>query len=67
MSDARLCEICDQPISPERLEVLPDTWLCIEHARQVEGRLRSKPKKVKPGKRKKVAAAVVGDEDYAQD
>lgn len=63
---ARLCEICDQPISAERLEVLPETWLCIDHARQVEGRLKIKPRKLKPGKRKKVAVAVV-DDDYAQD
>jgi hypothetical protein len=32
----RPCEICGQPIEPERLEVIPETRLCIAHARQIE-------------------------------
>ncbi len=28
----RLCEICGQPIHPERLEALPDTTRCTEHS-----------------------------------
>ncbi len=32
----RSCEICGQPIDPERLEAVPETRLCIEHARQIE-------------------------------
>jgi hypothetical protein len=32
----RLCEICKQPIDPERAEVAPDTRLCGEHAREIE-------------------------------
>ena len=31
----RVCEICQQPIHPERLECVPDTRLCVEHARQI--------------------------------
>ncbi|MFN4261278.1 MAG: TraR/DksA family transcriptional regulator [Gemmataceae bacterium] len=31
----RPCEICGQPIDPERLEVIPETRLCAEHARQI--------------------------------
>jgi hypothetical protein len=32
----RPCEICGQPIEAERLEVIPETRLCITHARQIE-------------------------------
>lgn len=35
MVKSRPCEICMQPIDPERLEVLPDTQLCTEHAKQI--------------------------------
>jgi hypothetical protein len=31
----RYCEICKQPIDPERLEAMPQTTLCTEHARQI--------------------------------
>ncbi len=31
----RPCEICGQPIDPERVEVVPDTRLCVEHARLI--------------------------------
>lgn len=31
----RPCEICGQPIDPERAELLADTRLCTEHARQI--------------------------------
>ena len=31
----RPCEICGQPIDPERIEVLPDTRLCVDHAKQI--------------------------------
>ena len=31
----RPCEICGQPIDPERIEVLPDTRLCVDHAQQI--------------------------------
>jgi RNA polymerase-binding transcription factor DksA len=30
------CEICNKPIPDERLEALPGTRYCIEHAREVE-------------------------------
>lgn len=33
---SRPCEICKQPIEPERLEFLPDTRLCAVHAREIE-------------------------------
>ncbi|MGE3809303.1 MAG: hypothetical protein AB7K24_31955 [Gemmataceae bacterium] len=37
MSDqSHRCEICQQEIDPERVEVLPETGLCTEHARQME-------------------------------
>jgi hypothetical protein len=32
----RPCEICGQPIDPERVEVLPETRLCRDHARQIQ-------------------------------
>jgi hypothetical protein len=32
----RPCEICGQPIDPERVEAIPETRLCGEHARAVE-------------------------------
>jgi hypothetical protein len=36
MSDkTRPCEICGQPIDPERIEAVPATRLCVEHARKV--------------------------------
>ena len=31
----RRCEICDTPIDPERLEAVPETRLCVEHAREI--------------------------------
>jgi hypothetical protein len=31
----RPCEICQQMIDPERLEAVPDTRLCGEHARKI--------------------------------
>ena len=33
-SPTRPCEICNQPIDPERLEAVPDTRLCGDHARK---------------------------------
>jgi hypothetical protein len=32
----RHCEVCGQEIPAERLECVPDTWLCIQHAKQAE-------------------------------
>ena len=32
----RHCEICKQEIDPERLEFVPDTRLCVTHARLIE-------------------------------
>jgi hypothetical protein len=32
---SRPCEICGEPIDPERIEVVPETRLCVEHARQI--------------------------------
>ena len=31
----RPCEVCGQPIDPERIEVVPETRLCVEHARMI--------------------------------
>jgi hypothetical protein len=31
----RLCEVCGQPIGEVRAKYLPDTVLCITHARQI--------------------------------
>jgi RNA polymerase-binding transcription factor DksA len=31
-----LCEICGKPIPDDRLEALPGTRYCVEHAREVE-------------------------------
>ena len=33
--NTRQCEICQAPIDPERIEVLPETRLCTEHARKI--------------------------------
>jgi hypothetical protein len=33
--NTRPCEICQAPIDPERIEVLPETRLCTEHARKM--------------------------------
>jgi hypothetical protein len=33
---SRRCEICKQEIDPERLEFLPETRLCMTHARMIE-------------------------------
>lgn len=35
MTKSRPCEICMQPIEEERLEILPDTQLCSEHAKKI--------------------------------
>ena len=32
----RLCAVCKKEIAAERLEVVPETWLCLEHARQID-------------------------------
>jgi hypothetical protein len=34
--ETRPCEICKQPIDPERIEAVPETRLCPEHARQIQ-------------------------------
>ena len=34
--DYGVCESCEQPIDPERLEALPGTTLCIKCAREAE-------------------------------
>src|SRR5262249_38975410 len=31
----RPCEICGEPINPERIEIVPETRLCVEHAQQI--------------------------------
>jgi len=31
-----MCEICKQPIDPERAEGLPDTRLCGKHAEEIQ-------------------------------
>jgi hypothetical protein len=31
----RPCEICKKPIEPERIEAIPETRLCVEHARLI--------------------------------
>jgi hypothetical protein len=31
----RPCEICGQAINPERIEAVPETRLCVEHARLI--------------------------------
>jgi hypothetical protein len=36
MARTRLCEICKQPIDPERAEGSPDTRLCRDHAVEIE-------------------------------
>lgn len=33
----RPCEVCGVPIDPERIDALPETRLCTEHAKQVAG------------------------------
>lgn len=33
---SRPCEICGSMIDPERVEVVPETRLCTEHARQIQ-------------------------------
>jgi len=33
---SRPCEICKQPIEPERLEAVPETRLCTAHAKQIQ-------------------------------
>lgn len=36
MADAtRPCEICGRPIDPERIDVLPETRLCSDHAQEI--------------------------------
>ena len=35
MAKSRPCEICMQPIEPERIEILPDTHLCCDHAKKI--------------------------------
>lgn len=32
----RFCEVCKQEIENERAEHLPETRLCVEHARQIQ-------------------------------
>ena len=34
-STSRSCAICSQPIDPERVEALPDTTLCVQHAHAI--------------------------------
>jgi hypothetical protein len=32
---SRPCEICGEPIDPDRIDVVPETRLCVAHARQI--------------------------------
>ena len=32
----RVCAVCKQEIAAERLEVVPETWLCRQHAGEIE-------------------------------
>ena len=37
MSEAtRPCEICREPIHPERIEAVPETRLCAKHAQEIQ-------------------------------
>lgn len=36
MAKTRLCEICKAAIDPDRLEAMPDTRLCTDHARAIQ-------------------------------
>jgi hypothetical protein len=36
MATTRLCEICKAVIDADRLEAMPDTRLCTEHARAIQ-------------------------------
>ncbi|HEX4607123.1 MAG TPA: TraR/DksA C4-type zinc finger protein [Urbifossiella sp.] len=31
----RTCEVCNAPIDPERVEAIPETRLCTEHAKTI--------------------------------
>ncbi len=35
-SKARPCEICMKPIEMERIEAIPNTHLCLEHAEKIK-------------------------------
>ncbi len=35
MSETRGCDICKEPIDPERIEVIPETRLCTKHAQEI--------------------------------
>lgn len=43
-----ICEICGQPIDPERLEVMPHTTTCIKCQAKLERRSRRGPLTVAP-------------------
>jgi RNA polymerase-binding transcription factor DksA len=34
-SKSRPCEVCDRAIEAERVEAIPETRLCVEHARMI--------------------------------
>jgi hypothetical protein len=36
MAKVRMCEVCKQPIDPERLEGSPETRLCTTHAAEIQ-------------------------------
>ncbi len=36
MARTRFCEVCKKEIDQDRLEVVPDTHLCTEHAREIQ-------------------------------
>lgn len=36
MAHLRVCEICKEPIEEERADLIPDTRLCVQHARMAE-------------------------------
>lgn len=36
MAALRFCDVCKQEIEPERAEHLPQTRLCVRHAREIE-------------------------------
>lgn len=36
MAKTRLCEVCKQPIDDQRLELIPESRLCSDHAREIQ-------------------------------
>lgn len=51
MTVRRICKRCEQEIPVERLEALPDTWLCVQCSQEVGGEFEVSFRRIQTNKK----------------